>query len=56
MLCAVFLAEGVRGLAVDLGQALYCALPEPVLVSGVPAKLDDLADLAGDKLVVSVSS
>lgn len=47
MLCAEFLAEGVRGLADDLQQALYCELPDPVLVPGIPAKFGDRAGLAG---------
>jgi hypothetical protein len=47
MLCAEFLAAGVRGLADDLQQALYCEPPDPVLVLGVPAKLDDRADFVG---------
>src|SRR6202034_2686525 len=47
MLCAELLAEGVRSLPDDLQQALYCELPDPVLVPGVPAKLDDRADFAG---------
>lgn len=41
------LAEGVRCLADDLQETLHRQLLDPVLISGVTAKLDDLADLAG---------
>jgi hypothetical protein len=44
---AEFLAEGVRGLADDLQEALDRELPDPVLVPGVPARLDDRGDLGG---------
>ena len=47
ILCAEVFAAGVRGLADDLQEALHRKLPDPVLVLGVPAKLDDLGDFAG---------
>src|SRR5258708_4736205 len=47
MPCSELLAEGVRGLADDLQQALRCELPDPVLAPGVPAKPGDFADFAG---------
>src|ERR1700691_449623 len=62
MLGAEIPAEGVRRLADDLQEeALHSELPDPVLVPGVPAELDDLGDLVGgvqnvgDALVVATA-
>lgn len=44
---AEFLAQGVRGLADDLQQALHRELPDAVLVPGIPAEFGDLGDLPG---------
>ena len=54
MLSAEVIAEGVRRLADDLQEAIHRQPPDPVLVPGIPAKLDDFGDLVDGVEAVSV--